>query len=85
MSGWFYLYLGLTVLLSVWLGFALLFPRRWDSLVDKEYEFWMRIGVMGDTAASRMKRFEKGPGLKMSIWAMLIFSIALTVFTARGE
>ena len=85
MSGWFYLYLALTVFLAAWLGFALLFPRGWDSMVDREYAFWVRIGVIGESASSRLKRFEKGPGLKLTIWAMLIFSVALTFVAATGD
>jgi hypothetical protein len=54
-------------------------------MVDKEYDFWVRIGVMGESAASRFKRFEKGPALKLTIWAMLIFSVALTFVAATGN
>ena len=85
MSGWFYPYLALTLLLATWLGFALLFPRKWDALMDWEYDFWVRIGVMGESAASRFKRFENGPALKLTIWAMLIFSVALTFVAATGD
>ena len=53
--------------------------------MDWEYDFWVRIGVMGESAASRFKRFEKGFGLKLSIWAMLIFSVALTFVAATVE
>jgi len=53
--------------------------------VDWEYAFYVRVGVMGESAESRVKRFEKGFGLKLSIWAMLIFSVALTFVAATVE
>jgi hypothetical protein len=53
--------------------------------VDWEYAFYVRVDVMGESTASRFKRFEKGFGLKLSIWAMLIFSVALTFVAATVE
>lgn len=58
----------LTVLCWLWLWFMIGRRAKWDSLVDKENAFWVRLGVSA-SLAERVKCFEKGVYEKVLVGA----------------
>ncbi|HEV7405670.1 MAG TPA: hypothetical protein VGO11_22190 [Chthoniobacteraceae bacterium] len=49
----------ITVLCWLWLWFMIARRAKWDSIVDRENAFWVRLGVSASLAET-VKRLEKG-------------------------
>jgi hypothetical protein len=57
-------------------------PERWARWVDRENDFWRDRGLVSASVAERMKRLEKGTGLKLLAAATAIIGaigLALTL------
>jgi hypothetical protein len=61
------------------LGFVLLKPEAWSSLVDKENDFWVAKGWLSKASAEKIKRVEKGLLLKVVLGAAAGISLAVIV------
>ena len=70
----------LTLLVGAWLALIVFFPRKWAALVDKEYNFWMRRGIMEESSGDRLRNFDKSRSLVVIVAALFVFFVFLTVF-----
>ena len=70
----------LTLLVGAWLALIVFFPRKWAALVDKEYNFWMRRGIMEESSGDRLRNFDKSRSLVIIVAALFVFFVFLTVF-----
>ena len=57
----------LALFLFFWFWFVVAKPAQWARIVEKENNFWVRIGVISEKFAGRCKRFEQGPGQKVLV------------------
>jgi hypothetical protein len=64
-------YLGIVALTSlfasVWLWFMIARPEQWGRLVDKENDFWLRLGILPQWLIQHTRRFEKGRGQRILV------------------
>lgn len=74
------LLLATTALCWLWLWFMIARPQQWSRLVDKENDFFLRLGLVSASLSERARRFEKGLGAKMLVgFAAIIGTVALLV------
>ena len=73
------LYFVLTVMWSFLLAMMIRHRLKWGRIVDRENEFWVRKGVLSRSTGERIKRFEKGLGLKILVVLNLIGFLALFI------
>ncbi len=71
----------LTVAVGVWLSFMVIYPRRWDDVVDLELRFWRRVGLAKVLRTEWTSRFEKGIGFKILIGLLFASLLVNTVLT----
>lgn len=72
----------LIILWSIWGGlclagllFIVMRPARWNSLVDRESDFWVRRGWFSKAFAEKMKPLEKGIIPRLLLGAMTLISV----------
>lgn len=57
----------LFILMTAFLIFLILFPKKWAFIVEKENRYWVAKGVFKDTTAEKFIRFEKSPLFKILV------------------
>ena len=69
-----------TALCWLWLWFMIAKPQQWSRLVDKENDFFLRLGLVSASLSERSRRFEKGLGPKILVGlTAVIGTVALLV------
>ena len=69
----------ITAAVGVWFGLIVVFPRKWAALVDREYDFLVRRGLMPKTLSNRVKRMETGGGIRLAVGALFLVYLFLSV------
>ena len=55
----------LTLILGAWLVLMVVFPRTWATLLDREYDFLVRKGLLSQSLSDRARRIEKGGAIPL--------------------
>jgi hypothetical protein len=72
------------VVFLVLLAFTIIFPIQWARLVDREYEFFLRRGLVSESVSRGFKRLEKGFVLKLALAGTIIVGLMdMTVVVMR--
>lgn len=56
----------------LWLWFMIARREKWESIVDRENAFWVKLGVSA-SLAGKIKRLEKGLYEKVLVGAAAVF------------
>ena len=67
----------LTLILGAWLVLMVVFPRKWAALLDMEYDFLVRRGLLSRSLSDRVRRIERGGAIPLAVG--LLFAVYLFV------
>jgi hypothetical protein len=67
----------LTLFLGAWLVLLVVFPRTWAALLDREYDFLVRKGLLSQSLSDRVRKIEKGGIIPLAV--TLLFGVYLFV------
>ena len=67
----------LTLILGAWLVLLVVFPRKWAALLDREYDFLVRKGLLSQSLSDRVRKIEKGSAISLAV--ILLFGVYLFV------
>ena len=65
----------LTLFLGAWLVLLVVFPRTWAALLDREYDFLVRKGLLSQSLSDRVRKIEKGGIIPLAV--TLLFGVYL--------
>jgi hypothetical protein len=75
----------MTGLLAAWLVLMVGFPRLWAAVLDKEYEFLVRLGLLSEGLADRIRRIDKGRGIPVAVGALLALYLFVTIILVASR
>lgn len=67
-----------TVCLAL-LAFILVRPKAWASWIDKENNYWVARGRFSSDFAEKIKKVEKGAGMKILLAGNVLLSVVVIV------
>ena len=74
-----------TGLLAAWLVLMIGFPRVWATLVDKEYDYLVKKGVLPEGLSDRIRRIDKWSGIPIAVGVLFILYLFVTVMIAADR
>ncbi len=77
---WYAVLIFWTAFVCLWMWFMLKRPQQWAAWVDKENDFWVRIGLCSKAFAERSKHWEKGLPLKSLVGIISVIGTSSVVF-----